>query len=165
MNAVLSGPLSKGGILSENAESNFTVDFACLPMQHAISSVEIILKFGNNDVLSLYFQKECKSVGNLTVSYSFLSTIYFIFVIILLMFSAGVAYYFYLRNRILIKDTITKLIQRITNKYQKREKSDTERLNYYASFREASYEENDLVDAKIKTELNSNSINTKYDSI
>jgi len=165
MNAVLSGPLYKGGILSENIETNFTVDFACLPLQHSISSVEIILKFGNNDVLSLYLQKECKSVGNLTNSYSFLSTIYLIFLFLIMMFSAGVVYYFYLRNRILIKDTIAKLIEKINNKYHRREKSDTERLNYYASFRETSYEENDLVDAKIKTELNSNNINTKYDSI
>ncbi len=171
LNAVITGPLSKGGIIS-NSPSHFNVEFGCLSLQHSISMFEIILRFENNDVVYLFLRKECNNVGNLTYKFSFFKTVYNMFVIIVVLFAGGVCFYYYKRNRILIREMINKLIDRIQDRYGKRNKADSDRLNYYVSSREASYDENDLVDVKIKTDKDPfykkselNSINTKYDSI
>lgn len=174
LNAVITGPLSKGGVIT-NSQSNFNVEFACLSIQHSISIFEIILKFENHDVVYLYMRKECNNLENMTYQFSFIKTVYNIFVILFVLFAGGLCFYYYKRNKILIRDMINKFIDRLQEMYGKKDNSHMERLNYYVTSREASYDENDLVDVKIKTEKSDqdiiykkselNSINTKYDSI
>ena len=171
VNAIVSGPLSKGGIIS-NDESYFTINFSCVPLLHSTSLIEMILRFENYDVVNLYFRKECNSVGHLKERFSFFKTLFNIILILVILVGISVCFYYYKRNQIAIKILFDQLTSKIIEKLNKKNKSDNERLNYYVSSRDASYDENDLVDVKIKTDKEPfykkaelSTINTKYDSI
>ncbi len=143
-----------------------------MPLLHSTSLIEIILRFENYDVVNLYFRKECNNVGHIKEKFSFFKTLFNIILILVILVGISVCFYYYKRNQAVIKILFDQLRAKLTEKFNKKDKSDNERLNYYVSSREASYDENDLVDVKIKTDKEPfykkaelSSINTKYDSI
>ena len=147
--AVVTGPLSKGGILTSSPQL-FTVTFACVPFKYTKSDVEVTLSFQDNDMVSLYFQKECQTVGEVK-EFNLLHTIYWIFIIIILTFVAVTSYFYIEKNKDNIVEFLNRMwtkIKRMANHYANKGRSGEE--EHLKS--EDCYEENDLVDIKIKTE-------------
>jgi hypothetical protein len=160
--AAITGELSKGGILSNNPQS-FTITFACIPFKYTKSDVEITMKFQNNDVVSLYFQKECETIGEIK-EFDILYTIYWILLLLILFFAIVSSYYYIEKN----KDIIIEVLRDYWARFrvwikQFTRKSRLEEENLTATKLDEFYEENDLVDVKIKTDsthkINSNKNN------
>jgi hypothetical protein len=172
--AAITGELSKGGILG-NTPQSFTITFACIPFKYTKSDVEVTLKFQNNDVISLYFQKECETLGEIK-EFDILYTIYWI-LLLLIMFFAIVSTYYYIEKN---KDVIIEGLRNYWARFrvwirQFFRKSRSEEENLTALKTEELYDENDLVDVKIKTDStqkinkntnnNFNSFTTDYGGI
>lgn len=170
--AAVTGELSKGGILA-NTPQSFTITFACIPFKYTKSDLEVVLKFQNNDVVSLYMQKECETVGDIR-EFDILYTIYWILLLLILFFAVVSSYYYIEKNKEAIKDGLNNLwikFKNWLNNFTNKPRNEEEKLHSLKE--EDFYEENDLVDIKIKTDStknrtknpNFNSFTTDYGGI
>jgi hypothetical protein len=155
--AVITGELAKGGILTNHPQS-LTFTFACTPLKYTKSDIELTLHFQNNDIVSLYFQKECETVGDLQ-EFDILYTIYWIMLILMFIFLGIVIYYYFERNGITLEELYHSAIIQIKiwygkAKYQYNQKfgGQPEHSILNNNKNENFYEENDLVDITIKTD-------------
>ena len=175
--SVLSGELSKGGILTNHPQV-FTITFACTPLKYTKSDIELILNFQNNDSVTLYFQKECETVGDLE-EFDMLYTIYWIILILMLIFLGVVIYYYFERNGITLEELYKSAIIELKIWYgkakfkfnQKFGENSNQGILNNNNKNENIYEENDLVDITIKTDNKNfdsqnkeNSTNVKYNN-
>ncbi len=161
--AAVTGELSKGGILSNNPQS-FTITFGCIPFKYTKSDVEITLNFQNNDVVSLYFQKECETVGEIK-EFDILYTVYWILLLLITFFVLISSYYYLEKNKEVILEGIQTYWIKFKiwfRKYAKNPNAEEESLR---SCKDDEYEENDLVDIKIKTENKTMNDRTKEKNI
>ncbi len=181
--AVIEGPLAKGGILSSSVES-FTIHFFCPPLKTTKSDIELSLYFQNNQSVRLYFQKECDTVGD-TSEFDILYTIYWLLLWVLTIAICVIIYYYIKRNNSGIEEVLMNIyykcslfFQSIYNKYLRRKgpermEADPASLKLN-NFPDNVYEENEIVDVKIKTSMGindgdrnekNNSFNTDYGGI
>jgi hypothetical protein len=99
LNVVVTGAYSKGGIVSNNTDI-LTFTFACTSFKQGKNDFEISLSFENNNMINLYFSKECDTIGEVQEYFNFFYTMYYILLMILFGFVITVLYYYFKRNDI-----------------------------------------------------------------
>jgi hypothetical protein len=161
LNVVITGPLSKGGLLSITPEI-FTITFACTTFKQNINDFELSLQFDNNDIINMYFSKECNTIGEVQEYFTFFYTLYYILLMIFFGFIFTFIYYYFKSNNLTlldffeqIKNKIVSLYIYMKSKFNKQNYKDEEHQT-----RESLYDEHDLVDVNIRTER----VTTKYSS-
>ncbi len=167
LEALVEGSLAKGGILSNKIDS-FSILFLCPPLKNTKSDIELTLKFQNNDSLSLFFQKECDTAGDIS-EFDLLYTIYWVFLFLFLISICVIFYYYIKRNNIAVDEILSTMwnkcklcfgfiVHKVQGLISKTKKSESQLINYG----ESTYEENEIVDMKIKTATVENKKDYKY---
>lgn len=159
--AVIEGPLSTGGIIS-NTPQSLTINFLCPSMKATVSDVELTLNFQGNDVISFYFQKECHTVN--ISEFSLLETFYWILLFLVFICAGVVFYYYYIkRNELTVAEMVSNGKEKFEHLYDRIKKSipinshkkeESLRLNDVKNDSNYSnlYDESEIMDIKIKTE-------------
>jgi hypothetical protein len=158
LNVVITGPLSKGGILSYTPEI-FTLTFACTSFKQNINDFEISLQFDNKDIVNVYFSKECNNIGQGQQDFTFFYTIYYILLMIFFGFIITFIYYYFKSNNLTLIDFLELLRDKIFSLYIYLKSFNSKKEKEHSTV-ESLYEEQDLVDVNIRTER----IPTKYSS-
>lgn len=167
--AIVGGKLSKGGIIS-NSLSSFSLIFLCPPIKITKSDIELTLKFQNNDSVSLFFQKECNALGDIS-EYDFLYSIYWIFLSLISIAVCVIVYYYIKNTEIDLRETYIKCKNWVSSKIGG-QSGHMIKKNEDVKLSENIYDESEIVDIKIKTatlenkkENNYNSFNSHYGGI
>lgn len=154
--ALFSGQLNKGGILN-NTPQTLEIDFSCTALKQSMTDFELTFVFANNEMINLYISKECNTAGEAQQYFNILYTVYWIFLLLITIFCVSVIYYYVRRNEVSLYafyyKTFDQLSKWITKgKYQAPEQMRLNNTNINEQH-DTSYEECDLVDVKIKTEM------------
>ena len=99
LNVALTGSYSKGGIVSNDTDI-LTLTFACTSFKQGKNDFEVSFSFENNNMINLYFSKECDTIGEVQEYFNFFYTIYYLLLMILFGFVITVLYYYFKRNDI-----------------------------------------------------------------
>lgn len=164
LEAALSGSLASGAVLGTEAEP-LVMAIECKPLRQTKTDIMMTLRFENNDIINLFFEKHCNSVGEAPEYFNFLYTVYWIFLFLIMIFLLTAGYYYLKRNDLSIVDSYLSLINFIVRKY------DSYRRNGYLTAPQrdpAAHEEEDTMDVNIKTgskEINDNNFKADYGGI
>jgi hypothetical protein len=96
---VTTGTLSKGGIITSSPDV-LIFSFACTSFKESKTDFEVNLTFQNNDVVNLYFSKECDTTADVQEYFSFFYTIYYILLLVFFGFVITILYYYFRSNEI-----------------------------------------------------------------
>ena len=133
----------------------------CPTLKYSKSDMELTLNFQDNDSVSIFFSKECDSVGDIN-EFDILYTIYWILLSVFFILLIVVIYHYIKRNNLDVlellyswyekcKNTINDLINKFYNKEDKGVHLKLKEENFY--------EESEIVDIKIKTDTKNNIYN------
>jgi len=117
-NYAITGPLGHGGILS-NVPESFTITFACTPNKTTKSDVEVNIHFDNDQIIPIYFSKECDFATADEEYFNIIYTIYWILVFLIFFFIIAIIFYYIKTNNYSFGDIIKMFIEKITNFYDK----------------------------------------------
>jgi hypothetical protein len=160
LNVVVTGPLIKGGLLTNSPEM-FTITFACTSFKQNINDFEVSFQFDNHDMINMYFSKECNTIGEVQEYFTFFYTIYYILLMIFFGFIITFIYYYFKSNNLTLLDLFEQIRNKLIALYQYIvSKIQNKPYKHNELTRESLYEEHDLVDVNIRTER----IPTKYSS-
>lgn len=153
MTGFVTGTLQKGGIIS-NDPTPIHIKLECALLKQSTTDVELFLEFENNDIISVFFKKECLNVGVAQDYFNVFYTLYWIFLTLISCFIIYSVVQYMKRNDITLHDLYLKATTQYKRwlKQNKKEKQEDEML---ANTSVNLYEENDLVDVKIKTDTKS----------
>jgi hypothetical protein len=147
---VILGSLDRGGIIS-NTPTKIEIFFGCVVLKYSVTDFELTLEFENNDIVELFFKKECENVGPAQEYFNFFYTIYYILLILILLLFIGAVYFYLKKNDISLDALYQKVINQFRRWWGSRGSKPSEE-EYSLNPTTNLYEESDLVDFKIKTE-------------
>lgn len=111
-NYAITGPLGHGGVLS-NVPENFTITFACTPNKLTKSDVEVNIHFENDQIIPIYFSKECDFATADEEYFNIIYTIYWILVFLIIFFIIAIIIYYIKNNNYSFDDIIKMTIEKI----------------------------------------------------
>ena len=117
-NYAVTGALAHGGTLS-NVPESFTITFACTPNKLTKSDVEVNIHLDNDQIIPLYFAKECDFSTADEEYFSIIYTIYWILLFLIFFFIIAIIFYYIKSNNFTFGDFIKVVIEKITEFYTK----------------------------------------------
>jgi len=117
-NYALTGPLSHGGTVT-NVPENLTITFACTPNKISKSDVEINFQFINDEMIPLYFSKECNFVTADEEYFNIIYTIYWILLFLIFFFIISIIYYYIKTNNYTVTEVIALVLDKVYELYYK----------------------------------------------
>jgi len=117
-NYALTGPLSHGGTVT-NVPENLSITFACTPNKTSKSDIEINLHFTNDEIIPLYFTKECDYATVDEEYFNIIYTIYWILLFLIFFLVISIIYYYVKTHNYTITEFIAMILEKISEYYQK----------------------------------------------
>ena len=117
-NYAVTGPLSHGGTVT-NVPESLTITFACTPNKTSKSDIEINLQFNNDEIIPLYFSKECDFATADEEYFNFIYTIYWILLFLILFFIISIIYYYIKTNNLTVTETVAIVLDKVYEVYYK----------------------------------------------
>jgi hypothetical protein len=162
----VSGVLSsKNALIGENPNLLRLIFVCKTNISPTSTDVQLTLFFQDKLTLKMFFTKQCNTMQTASSGYfTFLSTLFWVFLILVSLFCISVLYYYLKRNDISVEEHVYKGVDKIKRWFS------TVRGGTYTSYNSYNknndrlpqanedvhhrlYEESDLVDVKIKTDL------------
>lgn len=112
LQAIAGDQLKSGGQI-DHTPKPLSFIFACQQNQKAISDVQALLTFANQEVISLSFKKECHTADAIEEYFNVLYAIYWGFLIVIFVFLFSIIYYYMKKNSYSIGDLYEKIIEEV----------------------------------------------------
>lgn len=110
--------MAHGGLLS-NVPENFTITFACTPNKITKSDVQVNVQFENEQIIPLYFSKECNFETADEEYFNLIYTIYWILLFLISFFIIAIIFYYIKANNFTFEEIMRLVIDKITDFYYK----------------------------------------------
>lgn len=117
-NYALTGSLSHGGTIT-NVPENVTITFACTPNKTSKSDVEVNFHFNNDEMIPLFFSKECDFATADEDYFNIIYTIYWILLFLIFFFIISIIYYYIKTNNYTVTEVIALVLDKVYELYHK----------------------------------------------
>lgn len=117
-NYAVTGALSHGGTVT-NVPESLSITFACTPNKTSKSDVQINFQFANDEMIPLYFSKECDFATADEEYFNIIYTIYWILLFLIFFFIVCIVYYYIKTNNYTVLEVISIVLDKVYELYCK----------------------------------------------